>query len=210
LGCSRPTPPARQHGAMDASVAARAPVASGASDASITTGALIDAAPTRFAAAELTVVSRARTAPVAPGDVAPSFHAVTHNAYPVESSGASRPRPLVLYFCARDEDAECTQLATAFHDAARAFGAADVDLYGVSADSVSDQRTFALGHALPFGLISDSERQLAAAFGIPVRAGQLQRATVVIGRSGRVARVFANPVVAGHPNEVLAAVRAAQ
>jgi tripartite-type tricarboxylate transporter receptor subunit TctC len=51
--------------------------------------------------------------------------------------------------------------------------------------------------------------QLARAFGLDASGGFAPRFTFVIGRDGRVARVFPNVRVDGHSDEVLAAVRAA-
>lgn len=147
---------------------------------------------------------------IAAGEAAPSFRATTHEGSAVQSDGGARSRVLVLYFYPRDETPGCTREACSFRDAYSAYGEAGADIVGVSTDSAEAHRGFAQHHRLPFGLIADTDGRLAGAFGVPVNSGYTARTTVVIGRDGRVARVFPNVRVDGHSDEVLAAVRAAR
>ena len=198
LGCSRssaPPPPAPV-------VVSHAPVAAPAPS---------PAAEAQAPAVEaLTVSSPARTAIIAAGEAAPSFRATTHDGHAVESDGGARSRVLVLYFYPRDETPGCTREACSFRDAFSAYNEAGADIVGVSTDPAEAHRGFAQHHQLPFGLIADTEGRLAGAFGVPVNSGYTARTTVVIGRDGRVARVFPDVRVDGHSDEVLAAVRAAR
>ncbi|MBK8696577.1 MAG: peroxiredoxin [Deltaproteobacteria bacterium] len=198
LGCSRssaPPPPAPVV-ATQATAAAPAPAAAAEAQAP--------------AAATLTVSAPAREAMIAAGEAAPSFRATTHEGSAVESDGGARSRVLVLYFYPRDETPGCTREACSFRDAFSAYSEAGADVVGVSTDSAEAHRGFAQHHRLPFGLIADTDGRLAGAFGVPVSSGYTARTTVVIGRDGRVARVFPNVRVDGHSDEVLAAVRAAR
>ena len=147
---------------------------------------------------------------LAAGDAAPSFRATTHDGHAVESTGGPRPRALVVYFYPRDETPGCTREACAFRDAFRAYTDAGADIVGVSTDTKQAHEGFAQHHQLPFGLIADPQGQLARAFGLDASGGYAPRTTFVIGRSGRVARVFEGVRVDGHADEVLAAVRSAQ
>lgn len=163
------------------------------------------------AAASLTVESPARTAIMAEGDAAPTFRAVTHDGTAVASDGLARSRVLVVYFYPRDETPGCTAEACAFRDAFSAYREAGADIIGVSTDGADAHRGFATHHSLPFGLVADTDGRLAQAFGLPVTAGgYAPRTTFVIGRNGRVARVFPAVQVTGHSEQVLAAVRAAR
>jgi peroxiredoxin Q/BCP len=159
------------------------------------------------AAAPLTVRSPARTALLAAGDAAPQFTAATHDGRTVTSGVGARPRALVVYFYPRDETPGCTREAEAFRDARAQFDAVGADIVGVSTDAMSSHASFAQGHQLNFGLIADPDGALARAFGLTV-SGFAPRTTFVIGRDGRVARVFPGVRVDGHATEVLTAVRA--
>lgn len=198
LGCSRssaPPPPAPAVASQTA-VAAAAPPAEAQAQAP--------------AAATLTVSAPARGEMIAAGEAAPSFRATTHEGSVVQSDGGARSRVLVLYFYPRDETPGCTREACSFRDAFSAYSEAGADIVGVSTDTAEAHRGFAQHHRLPFGLIADTDGRLAGAFGVPVNSGYTARTTVVIGRDGRVARVFPNVRVDGHSEEVLAAVRAAR
>ena len=198
MGCSRSSaPPAPAPVVADSHTTAAAP-------------APAPAAAPAAAAGALTVGSPARAALIAQGEAAPTFQATTHEGRAVASDGAARSRVLVVYFYPRDETPGCTREACSFRDAFSAYTEAGADIVGVSTDPVEAHRGFAEHHRLPFGLIADTDGRLAGAFGVPVSSGYTARTTVVIGRDGRVARVFPNVRVDGHSDEVLAAVRAAR
>ncbi len=205
LGCSRPTPPPTPSPAPSPPPSAPAPAPSPQA-AQEPSG---DASPAGLAANELAVESRPRDTILAVGDPAPVFHGVTHDGHTVESTGGPRARVLVVYFYPRDETPGCTREACAFRDAFRAYDEAGADIVGVSTDAPDAHRGFAQHHSLPFGLLADRQGWLANAFGLRVNGGYAPRVTFVIGRDGKVARVFPEVRVDGHADEVLAAVRAA-
>lgn len=168
------------------------------------------AAPTPAAVAALVVESPARETVPATGEPAPSFHGTTHDGHAVASTGAARPRVLVVYFYPRDETPGCTREACAFRDSFRAYDEAGADIVGVSTDDEAAHRGFAQHHTLPFGLLADSQGALANAFGLHVApGGYAPRTTFVIGRDGKIAQVFPDVRVDGHADAVLAAVRQA-
>lgn len=157
---------------------------------------------------ELEVTTPPRAVIVAEGDPAPVFRATAHNGWRVESTGGPRPRVLVVYFYPRDETPGCTREACAFRDFFRQYAEAGADVVGVSTDTKAAHDAFAARYQLPFGLIADPQGRLVRAFGLDPGGGVAPRATFVIGRDGRIARVFPNVRVDGHADEVLAAVRA--
>jgi len=83
---------------------------------------------------------------------------------------------------------------------------------GVSRDSVSSHQKFKAKYGLPFTLIADTESKLCDAFGVisdktlygKVFKG-ITRSTFVIDPSGKIRKVWPNVKVAGHAEEVLAA-----
>jgi peroxiredoxin Q/BCP len=157
--------------------------------------------------APLVVRSPARTALLAVGDPSPDFTAATHDGRTVSSGGSARARALVVYFYPRDETPGCTREAEAFRDLRAQLDAAGADVVGVSTDSLQSHASFAQAHQLNFSLVADPDGALGRAFGLSV-SGFAPRTTFVIGRDGRIARVFPSVRVDGHAAEVLAAVRA--
>ena len=85
---------------------------------------------------------------------------------------------------------------------------------GVSPDSVQSHRKFKKKNELPYLLLVDEGHRLADAFGIwkekslyGVKYMGVERTTVILGRDGRVARIFPKVQIAGHVQEVETAVR---
>jgi thioredoxin-dependent peroxiredoxin len=85
---------------------------------------------------------------------------------------------------------------------------------GVSPDSVKSHQKFKKKYELPFLLLVDEEHRLADAFGIwkeknlyGVKYMGVERTTVIVGRDGRVERIFPKVQIAGHVQEVESAVR---
>ena len=110
----------------------------------------------------------------------------------------------VVYFYPKDETPGCTTEACAFRDAWDKYAAAGVKLFAVSRDTSASHKEFAGKHALPFPLIADPDGAWATPFGVAKRLGMNQRVSFVIGKDGKVARVYADVNPAVHATEVLA------
>ncbi len=85
---------------------------------------------------------------------------------------------------------------------------------GVSPDSAESHRKFKKKNELPYLLLVDEGHRLAEAFGVwkeknlyGVKYMGVERTTVIVGRDGRVARIFPKVQIAGHVQEVESAVR---
>jgi peroxiredoxin Q/BCP len=85
---------------------------------------------------------------------------------------------------------------------------------GVSPDSLESHRKFKQKYELPYRLLSDEGHRLADAFGVwkeksmyGVKFMGVERTTVIIDRTGRIARIFPRVKVPGHVQEVVEAVR---
>ena len=75
-------------------------------------------------------------------------------------------RKVVLYFYPKDNTPGCTRQACAFAGAYDAFREKQVTVIGISRDSVASHVKFAEKYALPFLLLSDTERQAIEAYGV--------------------------------------------
>jgi peroxiredoxin Q/BCP len=85
---------------------------------------------------------------------------------------------------------------------------------GVSPDSLESHRKFRQKYQLPYRLLSDEGHRLADEFGIwkeksmyGLKYWGVERTTVIIDRTGRVARIFSKVKIPGHVQEVEQAVR---
>ena len=88
-------------------------------------------------------------------------------------------------------------------------------MIGLSKDSVAAHDKFCRKHGLGIILASDAEGDTCERYGVWVEKNMygrrymgIERATFLIAADGRVARVWPKVKVAGHAEEVLAAVRA--
>jgi thioredoxin-dependent peroxiredoxin len=85
-------------------------------------------------------------------------------------------------------------------------------MIGISPDTPAAQKRFQEKESLPFPLLADVERKVAAAYGVLREKSMygrkflgIERTTVVIGPEGEVRRVLAPVKPAGHAEEVLQA-----
>ena len=75
-------------------------------------------------------------------------------------------KKVVLYFYPRDNTPGCTRQACAFAGAYGAFREKNVEVIGISKDSVSSHEKFAEKYNLPFVLLSDPDRVAIEAYGV--------------------------------------------
>jgi peroxiredoxin Q/BCP len=140
-----------------------------------------------------------------PGAAAPEV--VGHGASNEEVKvSALRGRPVVVYFYPQDETPGCTKEACAFRDAWKEFEKADIAVIGVSVNSEEKHRAFREKHQLPFALASDDSGAIGASYGVSKRLWGYERVTFLIGRDGKVARVWPSVDPAVHAREVIDAV----
>ena len=128
---------------------------------------------------------------------------------------ALRPGKVVLYFYPKDDTAGCTLEAQDFSARIAAFTAAGATVIGVSKDSVKSHDKFCKKHGLGVILASDEVGHTCEDYGVWLEKSMygktymgIERTTVLIDGAGRVARVWNKVSVAGHAEEVLAAVQA--
>jgi peroxiredoxin Q/BCP len=123
-------------------------------------------------------------------------------------------RHLVLYFYPKADTAGCTREAIDFSRLRPAFNRAGTDVLGVSADPVAAQDKFKAKHKLKIALGCDEDKAMLKAYGAWGEKSMygrkfmgVIRKTYLIDGTGRIVRVWPKVSVAGHAEEVLAAVR---
>ncbi len=148
------------------------------------------------------------------GDKAPAFSLPATGGQTI-GLDALKGRKAVLYFYPKDDTSGCTREARDFQALRADFAAADTEIIGVSADSLSSHERFRKKVGLEFPLAADEGRALIGALGLWVEKSMygrtymgIERTTVLIDREGRVARIWSKVKVPGHADEVLAAARA--
>ena len=124
-------------------------------------------------------------------------------------------RKLVLYFYPRADTTGCTKEAIDFSRLRGDFGRADTEILGVSADPVPALAKFRAKHRLAIALASDEKHRMLKAYGVWQEKSLygrkflgVVRTTFLIGRDGRIAKVWPKVSVDGHAADVLAAAKA--
>jgi len=127
-----------------------------------------------------------------------------------------RGKKVVLYFYPKDNTSGCTTEACGFRDDYSQLLAAGAAVLGVSPDSVKSHDGFKAKYSLPFALLSDPDHRVAemyGAWGEKKMYGKtyegILRATFLIDEKGRIVKVFPKVKPAGHSQEVLEALQAA-
>lgn len=148
-----------------------------------------------------------------PGTKAPAFR------LPASTGGEIglddlRGRKVVLYFYPKDSTPGCTQEACDFRDRDAALQGQGAVVLGVSKDSLASHEKFRAKYELPFPLLSDPDNAVANAFGAygeKTMYGKKVlgtiRSTFLIDENGVIERTWSPVKVAGHADEVLAALR---
>ena len=124
-------------------------------------------------------------------------------------------KPFVLYFYPRADTPGCTKEACAFESGLPDFSKLGVTIIGVSKDSMAALEKFAAKYNLTFPLASDPEGTMIEAYGAwqeKMNYGKkymgIVRSTVLVDGAGKVAKYWPKVKVAGHAEDVLAAVQA--
>jgi peroxiredoxin Q/BCP len=124
-------------------------------------------------------------------------------------------KKLVIFFYPRADTPGCTKEAMDFSRLADAFANNGTAVLGVSADAVSAQEAFRDKHRLSIPLVSDEAHGMLNAYGVWGEKSMYGktfmgtvRTTVLIDRTGKIARIWRHVKVDGHAEEVLAAARA--
>jgi peroxiredoxin Q/BCP len=143
------------------------------------------------------------------GDRAPDFTATAQGGRQISLADYLGKKAVVLYFYPKDNTQVCTTQACSFRDAYEDFVKAGAEVIGVSSDDSESHSDFASRQRLPFVLVSDEDKSLRKAFGVPKTLGLLPgRVTYVIDREGIVRHIFNSQFNARrHVDEALETVR---
>lgn len=147
------------------------------------------------------------------GKKAPDFTAATDGGKSLTLSEL-RGKPVVLYFYPKDDTPGCTTEACGFRDAAPAFKKLKGQVVGVSKDSVAKHDKFKAKHELNFPLVADEDGKICEKYGTWIEKSLygrkymgIDRATFLIDSEGTVRRIWRKVKVAGHVEEVQAALK---
>jgi thioredoxin-dependent peroxiredoxin len=149
--------------------------------------------------------------PISSGIPAPEFE-LLDDTNTLRKLSDFRGKNVVLYFYPKDDTPGCTKEACNFRDDYSEYENADIDILGVSSDSVESHVKFKKKYDLPFPLLADDGHKICDAYGVwgPKKfMGKeyegILRTTFLIDGNGIVLKVFENVRPAEHSSEVLSA-----
>jgi thioredoxin-dependent peroxiredoxin len=148
------------------------------------------------------------------GEKAPDFELSSDTAGKIKLSKL-KGQVVVLFFYPKDDTSGCTKEAIGFSQSLADFTGVGVEVLGVSPDSLAKHTKFREKHELTVTLLSDEEKKVLEAYGAWVEKSMygrkymgVERSTFLIGKDGKIARIWRKVKVAGHVEAVLAAVKA--
>jgi thioredoxin-dependent peroxiredoxin len=147
------------------------------------------------------------------GKEVPSFTLPSEDGGAVSLVGL-RGKMAVLFFYPKDDTTGCTLEAQDFSDRAAEFAKIGASVVGISPDSIKSHSKFRAKHGLAVTLLSDESKEMIASYGLWVEKSMygrkymgVERTTVLLDASGKVARIWEKVKVPGHAEEVLEAAR---
>lgn len=117
---------------------------------------------------------------------------------------------VILYFYPKDDTPGCTKEACNFRDAFEELQKMDVQILGVSKDSVASHKKFAEKYDLNFPILSDEDKEVIKkynAWGVKKFMGRefegILRTTYLIDPQGKIKKVYekVNPLI--HASEII-------
>jgi thioredoxin-dependent peroxiredoxin len=114
---------------------------------------------------------------------------------------------LVLFFYPKSFTPGCTKEACSLRDGHAGLQAMGIKVLGVSLDNLETQKKFKAEYKLPFELLADTDKKVAAAYDALTVGGLVAaRVTFVIDPDGKLAAVIKDVNTASHDAQVKAAV----
>lgn len=148
-----------------------------------------------------------------PGTKAPPFSLSDETGKKTSLAGF-KGRKLVIYFYPKDNTPGCTQESCDFRDSLNRLTASGAAIVGVSADSVASHAGFKKKYGFNFPLLSDPDRSMIKAYSVWQKKSLydreymgIMRTTYIVDGKGVITHAFPKVKVAGHVDEVFAALR---
>lgn len=145
------------------------------------------------------------------GDPAPAIHVDDDQGRPFDLASL-KGKNVVLYFYPKADTPGCTKEACEFRDNSKKFTKADTVIVGVSPDKSAAQSKFKDKFDLPFTLLADIDHKVTEDYGAWVEKSMygkkymgVERSTFLIGKDGKIRKIFRKVKPEGHAEEVFAA-----
>ena len=143
------------------------------------------------------------------GTKAPEFSLPDENGE-IRNLSDYKGKKLILYFYPRDNTPGCTKQACGFANLYPQFSEKDVEIIGISKDSVASHKKFKEKYSLPFTILSDTELQTIQAYDVwkekklyGKTSMGIVRTTYLIDENGVIRKAMDKVKAAENPEEML-------
>ena len=143
------------------------------------------------------------------GTKAPEFSLPDENGE-IRNLSDYKGKKLILYFYPRDNTPGCTKQACGFAGLYPQFSEKDVEIVGISKDSVASHKKFKEKYSLPFTILSDTELQTIQAYDVwkekklyGKTSMGIVRTTYLIDENGVIIKAMDKVKAAENPEEML-------
>jgi peroxiredoxin Q/BCP len=146
------------------------------------------------------------------GDKAPDF------TLPVDDNTSLtlsdyRGERVILYFYPKDDTPGCTTEACDFNNHLPQFNDQDVNIFGISKDSIAKHAKFKAKHSLGFPLASDENSDVCERYGVWKEKSMygksymgIERTTFLIDENGVISHIWPKVKVKGHVEDVMSVI----
>jgi thioredoxin-dependent peroxiredoxin len=142
--------------------------------------------------------------------IAPDFSLPSSSGQTFTLRADMQGKPCIVYFYPKDFTSVCTAEACEFRDHFADFREYDIDIVGISRDSVATHQKFIQQHRLPFQLLADEQGKVSRLYDavVPI-IGMTKRITYLLDAQHHIAGVYeAMFESAGHIRAMIAKVKA--
>jgi thioredoxin-dependent peroxiredoxin len=120
------------------------------------------------------------------GDALPTVAAEDQDGNLVQLANAGRSGYTLVYFYPKAMTPGCTAQACSLRDAYSELQNRGVKIFGVSLDTVDSQKKFQEKEHLPFVLLSDRQKKVTSAFGVPLILNSLAARQAYLFKDGKL------------------------
>jgi peroxiredoxin Q/BCP len=141
------------------------------------------------------------------GDTAPTFTGQDQDGKPFNLADHVGKKIVLLYFYPKDFTGGCTKEACGFRDRMGDLQTNNVEVIGVSHDTVDSHKKFADENQLNFTLVADPDGKIIAAYDVKIPMMSLsKRVSFLIGLDGKIVHVTDAMSPQAHFDEMKAAI----
>ncbi|MGA7992021.1 MAG: thioredoxin-dependent thiol peroxidase, partial [Thermoanaerobaculia bacterium] len=150
--------------------------------------------------------------PLTAGSTAPDFTLLARSGKMVSLRDFAGHKDVLIYFYPKDDTPGCTREACSLRDGWADLAKAGIEVLGISRDDAASHSAFAAKYNLPFELLTDADHSVHERYGAwgqnpnPAWGVGPLRKSFLVGKDGKVRRVFDKVDTEHHAEQVLRSV----